>query len=213
MPPCLVVLQLMYSMECGNPLFGTTTNPHNSGREAGGSSGGQSLLLRHLGIWFQIRFSVFRRPNLAQNREIFFDGRQYMDTFSKRISLFSFLGGLGPGYQSKLSWLLRSVMRLWRCGVETIHVPDPNPTFHFVADLNLAQNREIYVDDSCRPLMDTFVKNALIFICGPRSHESSFTAAGPWLYQRRNLEIFQSAHRYQWHRWSYHIFPKFSLWE
>jgi hypothetical protein len=138
-----------------------------------------------------------------------------MDTFSKRISLFSFFGGLGlgPGYQSKLSWLLRSVMRFWRCRVETIHVPDPNPTFHFVADLNLAQNREIYVDDSCRPLMDTFVKNALIFICGPRSHESSFTAAGPWLYQRRNLEIFQSAHRYQWHRWSYHIFPKFSLWE
>jgi hypothetical protein len=83
----------MYSMECGNPLFGTTTNPHNSGREAGGSSGGQSLLLRHLGIWFQIRFSVFRRPNLAQNREISFDGRQFMDTFSKRISLFSFLGG------------------------------------------------------------------------------------------------------------------------
>jgi hypothetical protein len=37
----------MYSMECGNPLFGTTTNPHNSSREAGGSSGGQSLRLRH----------------------------------------------------------------------------------------------------------------------------------------------------------------------
>ena len=32
-------------MECNNPLYGTTTNPHNPLREAGGSSGGEGSLI------------------------------------------------------------------------------------------------------------------------------------------------------------------------
>ncbi|XP_023329239.1 fatty acid amide hydrolase 1 isoform X1 [Eurytemora carolleeae] len=39
------VPQAMYSMECTNPLYGTTTNPHNPTREAGGSSGGEGSLI------------------------------------------------------------------------------------------------------------------------------------------------------------------------
>lgn len=39
------LLQAMYSMECTNPLYGTTTNPHNPTREAGGSSGGEGSLI------------------------------------------------------------------------------------------------------------------------------------------------------------------------
>ena len=31
----------MYSLQCSNPLYGTTENPHKRGREAGGSSGGE----------------------------------------------------------------------------------------------------------------------------------------------------------------------------
>ena len=31
----------MYSLQCSNPLYGTTENPHKKGREAGGSSGGE----------------------------------------------------------------------------------------------------------------------------------------------------------------------------
>jgi hypothetical protein len=75
-------------------------------------------------------------------------------------------------------------MRFWRCRVETIHAPGPKLSFYFVADLNLAQKRDIYVDDSCRPLMDTFVKKKILLFSfagqGLRnfSHKSSFTA-GP----------------------------------
>ena len=39
------VPQAMYSMECVNPLYGTTSNPHNAAREAGGSSGGEGSLI------------------------------------------------------------------------------------------------------------------------------------------------------------------------
>jgi len=39
------VPQSMYSMQCSNPLYGVTTNPWKSGREAGGSSGGEAALL------------------------------------------------------------------------------------------------------------------------------------------------------------------------
>ena len=35
----------MYSMQCDNPLYGTTGNPHNPAREAGGSSGGEASLI------------------------------------------------------------------------------------------------------------------------------------------------------------------------
>jgi len=37
--------QAMYSMQCDNPLYGTTGNPHNPSREAGGSSGGEGSLI------------------------------------------------------------------------------------------------------------------------------------------------------------------------
>ena len=35
----------MYSMECDNPLYGTSTNPYNPARECGGSSGGEGSLI------------------------------------------------------------------------------------------------------------------------------------------------------------------------
>ncbi|KDE06814.1 hypothetical protein MVLG_02850 [Microbotryum lychnidis-dioicae p1A1 Lamole] len=37
--------QTMLSFECANPLFGVTTNPHDSTRTPGGSSGGEAALL------------------------------------------------------------------------------------------------------------------------------------------------------------------------
>lgn len=37
--------QTMYSMQCSNPIFGTTQNPHKAGREAGGSSGGEGAII------------------------------------------------------------------------------------------------------------------------------------------------------------------------
>lgn len=39
------VPQVMYSLQCSNPLYGTTENPHKRGREAGGSSGGEGALV------------------------------------------------------------------------------------------------------------------------------------------------------------------------
>jgi amidase len=39
------VPQTMLSFECGNPLFGATTNPYDSTRIPGGSSGGEAALL------------------------------------------------------------------------------------------------------------------------------------------------------------------------
>jgi len=35
----------MYGMECSNPLYGATTNPHNALRDVGGSSGGEGSLI------------------------------------------------------------------------------------------------------------------------------------------------------------------------
>jgi len=39
------VPQVMYSLQCSNPLYGTTENPYKRGREAGGSSGGEGALV------------------------------------------------------------------------------------------------------------------------------------------------------------------------
>jgi len=39
------VPQTLLTMECGNPVFGVTTNPHDPLRTPGGSSGGESALL------------------------------------------------------------------------------------------------------------------------------------------------------------------------
>lgn len=39
------VPQVMYSLQCSNPIYGTTTNPHGEGRECGGSSGGEGALV------------------------------------------------------------------------------------------------------------------------------------------------------------------------
>eukprot|EP00090_Calanus_glacialis_P030762 TRINITY_DN4996_c0_g1_i1.p1 TRINITY_DN4996_c0_g1~~TRINITY_DN4996_c0_g1_i1.p1 ORF type:complete len:605 (+),score=204.80 TRINITY_DN4996_c0_g1_i1:38-1852(+) len=39
------VPQVMYSLQCSNPIYGTSTNPHGVGRECGGSSGGEGALI------------------------------------------------------------------------------------------------------------------------------------------------------------------------
>lgn len=39
------VPQVMYSLQCSNPIYGTTSNPHGVGRECGGSSGGEGALI------------------------------------------------------------------------------------------------------------------------------------------------------------------------
>jgi len=39
------VPQVMYSLQCSNPIYGTTTNPHGKNRECGGSSGGEGALV------------------------------------------------------------------------------------------------------------------------------------------------------------------------
>merc|ERR1719249_409187 len=39
------VPQVMYSLQCSNPIYGATSNPHMSGRECGGSSGGEGALI------------------------------------------------------------------------------------------------------------------------------------------------------------------------
>jgi len=39
------VPQVMYSLQCSNPIYGTTTNPHGAGKECGGSSGGEGALI------------------------------------------------------------------------------------------------------------------------------------------------------------------------
>jgi len=39
------VPQVMYSLQCSNPIYGTTTNPHGENRECGGSSGGEGALV------------------------------------------------------------------------------------------------------------------------------------------------------------------------
>jgi len=39
------VPQVMYSLQCSNPIYGTSTNPHGSGRDCGGSSGGEGALI------------------------------------------------------------------------------------------------------------------------------------------------------------------------
>ena len=39
------VPQTMLSWECSNPIFGLTTNPHDTSRTVGGSSGGEAALL------------------------------------------------------------------------------------------------------------------------------------------------------------------------
>ena len=44
----------MYSLQCSNPMYGTTENPHKKGREAGGSSGGEVNIyfLQHQNLGF-----------------------------------------------------------------------------------------------------------------------------------------------------------------
>ena len=45
-PFCLTnVPQLMFSLQCSNPLYGETGNAHDAKRETGGSSGGEGSLI------------------------------------------------------------------------------------------------------------------------------------------------------------------------
>jgi len=39
------VPQAMYSLQCSNPIYGTSMNPHGNNRECGGSSGGEGALI------------------------------------------------------------------------------------------------------------------------------------------------------------------------
>ncbi len=39
------VPQTMFSLQCSNPAYGATSNPHDVTREPGGSSGGEGALL------------------------------------------------------------------------------------------------------------------------------------------------------------------------
>lgn len=43
------VPQTMMSFECGNPLWGATTNPYSKNHTSGGSSGGEGAVLRFSG--------------------------------------------------------------------------------------------------------------------------------------------------------------------
>ena len=48
------VPQTLLSYECSNPLWGATTNPHNSRFTCGGSSGGEAALIASQGSIFGI---------------------------------------------------------------------------------------------------------------------------------------------------------------
>jgi fatty acid amide hydrolase len=58
-PMCKTNLsQTMLSFDCGNPLFGTTVNPHDPSRSPGGSSGGEGALIALNGCAFGIGTDV-----------------------------------------------------------------------------------------------------------------------------------------------------------
>jgi len=87
------VPQVMYSLQCSNPIYGTTTNPHGAGKECGGSSGGEGALIGGggsvLGIGSDIGGSL-------RNPAAFCGCYSMKPTVGRHLSQLGVVAGAGP---------------------------------------------------------------------------------------------------------------------
>ena len=104
--------QVMYSLQCSNPLYGTTENPHKRGREAGGSSGGE--------------VGIFWNPRLVFTMLVWHNLTIYDPLNLGLLVLMFCLGSTGRRGR------LHTGTRLWHWWKVTHYLPHVNDMMSFV---------------------------------------------------------------------------------
>jgi len=87
------VPQVMYSLQCSNPIYGTSTNPHGAGRECGGSSGGEGALIGGGGSILGLGSDV---GGSLRNPPAFCGGYSLKPTAGRHLSQLGCVAGVGP---------------------------------------------------------------------------------------------------------------------
>jgi len=87
------VPQVMYSLQCSNPIYGTSTNPHGTGKECGGSSGGEGALIGGGGSVFGIGSDI---GGSLRNPAAFCGCYSMKPTVGRHLSQLGVVAGNGP---------------------------------------------------------------------------------------------------------------------